>query len=95
LLPSDEVCIKLRSKQDEEIKVDFIVDFLSLELVAKDLRQLKPYDFETIFFKIDDMFFTTKPIFFKLLERSLITLNLNEIKTLTYRKNERESLVSF
>ena len=61
-----DILIKLRANDDPKFKVDFHVDFSSIEFIARDISLIKEYDFEMVFFKFENCFFTTKALFYKL-----------------------------
>jgi hypothetical protein len=61
--------LKLRAEGDPKFKVDFHVNFNQIELIARDMSQIKEYDFELLVFKFEaNCFFTTKSLYHKLQE---------------------------
>ena len=82
--------IKLRAEGEPNFKVDFHVNFNQLEFVARDMSQVKEYDFEIVVFKFEEnCFFTTRSLYYKLLETNLIPVRASDLKNLPfYRKNE-------
>lgn len=72
-----DILLKLRAEGDPMFKVDFHVNFTQIELIARDMSQIKEYDFELVVFKFEaNCFFTTKSLFHKLQETVILTCTL-------------------
>ena len=68
-LATFDILLKLRAEGDPKFKVDFHVNFNQIELIARDMSQIKEYDFELVVFKFEaNCFFTTKSLYHKLQE---------------------------
>ena len=68
-LSTFDILLKLRADDDSKFKVDFHVNFTQIELIARDMQQIKEYDFELLVFNFGaNYFFTTKSLYHKLQE---------------------------
>ena len=68
-----DILLKLRAEGDPKFKVDIHVDFSSLEFIARDMSQIKEYNFEIVVFKFEtESFFTTKALYHKLQETNAL-----------------------
>ena len=88
-----DVLIKLRALNDPTFKVDFHVDFSSIELIARDviciflskqMNQIKEYDFEIVVFRIANCYFTTRALFYKLQETVFLSAHHFNYRTFFY-----------
>ena len=89
-----DILIKLRAEGEPNFKVDFHVNFNQLEFLARDMSQVKEYDFEIVVFKFDEnCFFTTRSLYYKLLETNLITARPDLRINPYYRKNDKPMML--
>ena len=65
------------------------MNFSQLEFLARDMAHVKEYDFEIVAFKFDEnCYFTTRSLYYKLLETNLITARTDLRIMPHYRKND-------
>eukprot|EP00347_Sterkiella_histriomuscorum_P023185 403335625 len=88
-----DVLIKLRALHDPQFKVDFHVNFQNLELIARDMSQVREYDFELVVFKFENLFYTTNALFHKLQETNLINMSIQDIRAKFYKKKDNEQQI--
>ena len=75
-LSTFDILLKLRAEDDPKFKVDFHVNFTQIELIARDMQQIKEYDFELLVFNFGaNYFFTTKSLYHKLQETVISQYN--------------------
>ena len=75
-----KVTLDLKARDDEDFSRQFTVHFDRLRLIASDLAEIQPFDFEFFSFRIGSNFYTSHYLYEKMQQQKLLVDSLKSAK---------------